>query len=186
MGGQACGRPTRYEGLYSRHATNISRPATALQAALHDFSRTTKRCVRSAQLFLVDKGPPSSLLLGTHSAAGVFPGRMTGICAELDGDVTVEAVLVAAAAKHGVSLLPEKLERRAIFEFLEVDDPDTVNEEIVCYAQVDSLQGEKTLNSTDAFDPCWVPLDAIPYLRMPVDDAVWYPPFIAGRRLAGR
>ncbi len=34
--------------------------------------------------------------------------------------------------------------------------------------------------------PEWVPIDAIPYCKMPVDDAVWYPPVLDGKYMTGR
>ena len=42
----------------------------------------------------------------------------------------------------------------------------------------------KTENLT--WIPEWVPAEKIPYYKMPVDDAVWYPPMLEGKSLGGR
>ena len=48
-----------------------------------------------------------------------------------------------------------------------------------------SLEAAAITNSAE-FEPEWVPTDAIPYYKMPVDDPVWYPPMLDGKVLGGR
>ena len=48
---------------------------------------------------------------------------------------------------------------------------------------VESHSGRPQESST--VRPEWFALNAIPYERMPADDALWYPPFLAGKRMRG-
>ena len=135
------------------------------------------------------KDPPQ-VFLGTHTAEGAFPGRMTGLCAAFEGQGEgddPEGALVEAAVGHGLSLSRGQLERRAVFEFIEADQPGIINEDWLCYAELDEVSVDATQSGEGlTWVPEWTPIDAIPYHRMPVDDAVWYPPFIEGKNLGGR
>jgi len=171
--------------------------------------------LESAQLLLVDT-ESQSILLGTHTEKGFFPGRMTGLCAEMltvlnqpikgihlktmkrgrdpvNSD-TPESVLFDEAVRHGINLTAASgLERRANLEFVEREqgappaskaNPVTrVGEDWVLYAEV---HGKPDVQASAWWEPEWVPIDAIPYHKMPVDDAVWYPPFLEGKKLCGR
>eukprot|EP00930_Biecheleria_cincta_P018929 TRINITY_DN14597_c0_g1_i1.p1 TRINITY_DN14597_c0_g1~~TRINITY_DN14597_c0_g1_i1.p1 ORF type:complete len:305 (+),score=21.02 TRINITY_DN14597_c0_g1_i1:34-915(+) len=179
-------------GPYARTADRSQSPprlsSSSLALTASDLiRRAPRRRVRTAQLFLeggLAEGSSAKLLLGRHGATGFFPGRLTGLCASLPepGDKP-EIALVQALSMHGLSLRPEDLERRAVFEFLEADDPGTINEDWLCYAKI---QGTPDLHATLDWQPLWVPADSVPYHQMPVDDAIWYPPFLDGKRLGGR
>lgn len=108
---------------------------------------------------------------------------MTGLCALIEKGEDPEGALMRVAVDHGLNLTRDMMERRAMFEFLEADDPETINEDWLCYAEA---KEQYSLHPSPSFEPCWVNIDAIPYHSMPVDDAVWYPPFLEGKRLAGR
>lgn len=164
----------------------------------------------SVQLMLVDlKQEPRSILLGTHSEQGLFPGRMTGIARVLneveptarkdmmhDMDA-LKAKLLEACSGHGLGavLHSDDLVPCARVECVEADGDFTVETVFHCSKpglvrateQAMANEGRALLVATADFDPCWERLDRIPYQRMPVDDAVWYPPVLAGsRRVNGR
>ena len=102
-------------------------------------------------------------------------------------------MLVDEAARHGITLNEGSgLERRANLEFIERPNPGRrgdgaltgcVFEDWVLYAEV---QGKVEVQASESWEPAWFPLDAIPYHNMPVDDAVWYPPFLEGNKMCGR
>ena len=166
-----------------------------------------------AQLLIVDP-ENKEILLGTHTDKGVFPGRMTGLCVDWaivrrteqeeqqeqqeeeptsDQSVPVaapEIVMAAAIYRHGIELDPSEMERRAVLEFIEWDAKakTVIREEIIedwiLYAEIN--KHDVSLRDTDTWRPEWCSLEAIPYHKMPVDDAVWYPPFLEGKKLFGR
>eukprot|EP00746_Dinoflagellata_sp_MGD_P065562 gnl/MRDRNA2_/MRDRNA2_273079_c0_seq1.p1 gnl/MRDRNA2_/MRDRNA2_273079_c0~~gnl/MRDRNA2_/MRDRNA2_273079_c0_seq1.p1 ORF type:complete len:263 (-),score=24.09 gnl/MRDRNA2_/MRDRNA2_273079_c0_seq1:155-943(-) len=190
--GQVCGRQVtgiEVKGmpLCKRHVGKSISVGVSLQhlkRAVDDLKRKTQRRVLSAQLFLVNKTTdPHCILLGVHTEQGFFPHRMTGLCASIVNGEDPEDALIRVGAEHGLLLTRDMLERRAMFEFLEADDRDTINEDWLCYAEAKHTY---TLSESRAFQPFWAKMDAIPYANMPVDDAVWYPPFIEGKRLTGR
>jgi hypothetical protein len=168
--------------------------ALADPAGFSVFSNSHPMRIPTAQLFLLDKSTtPWSLLLGMHGDSGIFPQRMTGLCADAfeDGVFDPEGALVKAAEEHGVFIQKDQLERRAVFEFIEQDQPGVVNEDWICYAEIkssaqSSLPDPESAAAERSWTPEWVPIDAIPYHKMPVDDAVWYPPFLNAKSLAGR
>ena len=53
----------------------------------------------------------------------------------------------------------------------------------ICAAEVQAALPPRA--SAD-WRPRWVHEDCIPYGQMPVDDAVWYPPFLEGKRLLAK
>jgi hypothetical protein len=151
---------------------------------MKEFSRLTPKKRVSTQLFLLDSSQPTPMiLLGTHSELGIFPHRITGLCATVFS--TPEEALVQAAADVNLELQTPALSRRAILQFLESDDPETMTEEWICFADLPGAS-RRILNATDLWTPTWVSIEQIPYGRMPVDDAIWYPPILEGKCLGGR
>jgi len=153
----------------------------------------------TAQLFLRHRAS-NSILLGRHTDSGFFPGRCTGLCTIIESGEDPQSALVRAAKCHGLNFETTDLNIRAVLEFLEDDASMEVNRDYICQADLPRLSSIPGLTTTEqvqrecasfmissqGWNPEWVAVDSIPYGQMPVDDAVWYPPFLEGKRLAGR
>ena len=135
---------------------------------------TTRQLVQT----LVVRPDERQILLGLHKA-GEFAGFYTGLlgACETGEDLEIAARRVALEL---CELDIRRLELRAVFEFREDGSDDIVDEfEYYC----GTFSGRPT--ETHRMQPEWFDVEAIPYDRMPADDAIWYPPFLAGKRLRG-
>ena len=129
-----------------------------------------------AQMIVVDRAT-QRILLGLHKS-GAWQGAYTGFLDEVrpEEDPVFAAVRITRE-KAGIVVPPG--DYRATFQF---------NSEAWGTAQefeflAESHSGQPQESGT--VRPEWFALDAIPYARMPADDALWYPPFLAGKRMRG-
>ncbi len=145
-----------------------------------------------SQVLVVDE---DGILLGRHRS-GQFEGEYTGFIGEVaPGESAAEAACRILLEQSGLSVSPDRLDKRAVFQFIEVDpnhpDPTTpgaangqplVEHEFVCRAEDTS----GTATETDTMTPTRFPLAEIPFDSMPADDRVWYPLVLEQQRyLAG-
>eukprot|EP00929_Paragymnodinium_shiwhaense_P061565 TRINITY_DN30758_c0_g1_i2.p1 TRINITY_DN30758_c0_g1~~TRINITY_DN30758_c0_g1_i2.p1 ORF type:complete len:186 (-),score=28.58 TRINITY_DN30758_c0_g1_i2:70-627(-) len=141
----------------------------------------------SAQLLLREG---NDVLLGEHTKAGLFPGRLSGLIADSykpGQDAGLEA-LAAAAKNYGIDLDLTRCRAVGRMEFVEADAPHEVSEEVqfICDA-VAAVRATMKAPANASWLPQWTPLDDIPYGRMPADDRLWYPSVLRdGKRVGGR
>lgn len=132
---------------------------------------TFKNPNRLAQLLLVD--PQESRILLAYHKTGDFEGAYTGLLDTVkEQEDPRDAVRRIALALAGIRV--ESVDLRAVLEF---SSPayETVDE-----YEFHSDAYEGTPRECDQVRPEWFALDRIPYERMPADDAIWYPTFLAG------
>ena len=86
---------------------------------------------------------------------------------------------VRRIAQAQVGITPGPLSHRATFLF--ISEAWDRARELEFLAE--SYQGEPA--ESEAFKPEWFELSAIPYDQMPADDGIWYPPFLAGKKMRG-
>jgi len=129
-----------------------------------------------AQMIVVDRAA-QRILLGLHTS-GIWQGNYTGFLDEVGPEEDPAAAAVRITREQAGIIVPPG-DHRATFEF---------NSEAWGSAQefeflVESHSGQPQESAT--VRPEWFALDAIPYARMPADDALWYPPLLAGKRMRG-
>ena len=129
-----------------------------------------------AQMIVVDRAA-QRILLGLHTS-GIWQGNYTGFLDEVGPEEDPASAAVRITREKASITVPPG-EHRATFQF---------NSEAWESAQefeflVESHSGQPQESGT--VRPEWFALDAIPYARMPADDALWYPPFLAGKRMRG-
>ena len=129
-----------------------------------------------AQMIVVDR-PSQRILLGLHTS-GSWQGAYTGFLGEVGPEEAPAAAAVRITWEQAGIVVPPG-EHGATFQF---------NSEAWETAQefeflVESHSGQPQESGT--VRPEWFALDAIPYEQMPADDALWYPPFLAGKRMRG-
>lgn len=141
-----------------------------------------------SQVLVIDD---DSILLGRHRS-GQFEGEYTGFIGEVGRDEpTAEAACRILLEQTGLTVSPDRLEKRAVFHFIEVDpnhpDPTSpsavagqplVEHEFICRAA--DTSGAAT--ETEKMTPTRFPLSEIPFDNMPADDRVWYPRVIEQQR----
>ena len=136
---------------------------------------------QAAQLLLTH----GSRVLLCHHARGPFAGRFTGVfAAALPGEPPRDAALRGAAAL-GLAIPPRALQLRAVFLFAEDDDGDAgpcEEHQFVACATAEQL---RALQPTADVEPAWWEQAALPFERMPADDALWYRRVLSGERLRG-
>jgi 8-oxo-dGTP diphosphatase len=129
-----------------------------------------------AQMIVVDR-EAQRILLGLHTA-GPWQGAYTGFLDEVGpAEDPAAAAIRITREKAGIIVPPG--EHRATFQF---NSEAWVNAREFEFL-VESHSGRPQESST--VRPEWFALNAIPYERMPADDALWYPPFLAGKRMRG-
>ena len=126
----------------------------------------------------------SRVLLCRH-ARGTFAGRYTGIFTDVPcGDAPRDALL-RLAATLGLAVAPRAMQLRAVFLFAEADDAASPPcEEHQFVAEHDALVGG-TPRAAAGLEPAWWERDALPFDRMPADDALWYGRVLGGELLRG-
>ena len=138
--------------------------------------------MRHAAQLLLTHG--TRVLLCRH-AAGPFAGRYTGIFAHaLPGEPPRDAALRGAAAL-GLLMPPHALHLRAVFLFAESDDGDAGPCEEHQYVAAASNEHLTAPHPTAEVEPTWWEQSALPFERMPADDALWYGRVLAGELLRG-
>lgn len=138
--------------------------------------------MRQAAQLLLTHG--TRVLLCRH-VSGVFAGRHTGIFAPVPpGDAPRDALQRHAAAL-GLAVAPHAMQLRAIFVFAEADDDaGGPCEEHQFVAEHDAVAGGAP-RAADGVEPAWWQRDALPFDRMPADDALWYARVLNGELLRG-
>ena len=131
---------------------------------------------RLAQMIVVDRAA-QRILLGLHTS-GRWQGAYTGFLDEVGFEEEPAAAAVRITREQAGIIVPPG-EHRATFQF---------NSEAWVSAQefeflVESHAGQP--QESDTVRPEWFALQSIPYEQMPADDALWYPPFLAGKRMRG-
>ena len=130
-----------------------------------------------SQAIIVNRDANQALLV-LHKV-GRWKGFYTGLLDEAaPGEAPAEAAARIAQSQVGVFL--EALSHRATFVFSSEAWGRAREFEFLAEAH----SGEAV--ESDALRPEWFDLEAIPYDRMPADDAIWYPPFLAGKKMRGR
>ena len=138
--------------------------------------------MRQAAQLLLTRG--SRVLLCRHSR-GAFAGRYTGVfAAALPGEAPRDAALRGAAALQLI-LPPHALQLRAIFDFSEADDGDDGPCEEHQFVAAASDAQASSLKATAEVAPAWWEQAALPFDRMPADDALWYRHVLSGQLLRG-
>ena len=131
---------------------------------------------RLAQMLVVDVAA-GRILLAFHKQ-GDMQGCYTGFLDELLEGETPESGAVRITTEQ-CGLIVELAELRAVFRFTGEDYPGA--DEYEYYTS--SYRG--TPREGVQVRPQWFELDQIPYELMPADDALWYPPFLAGKLQRG-
>ena len=131
---------------------------------------------RLAQMLIVDTATDRILL--AFRKTGDMQGYYTGLLDELLEHETPESG-VARITTGQSGLAVEQVELRAVFLFTGDDYPGA--NEYEYYATSHSGR----LRESARVRPEWFDLDRIPYERMPADDALWYPGFLAGKLQRG-
>ena len=117
---------------------------------------------------------------------GAFAGRWLGL---LDAcgpeEMLVDACSRIAWEQVGVTLA--SVQRRAVLLFASVDDGPT-DQPCEEHEFVARLPGGAIASAKGASvaEVRWFEADALPFDRMPADDAIWYGPVLEGRLLRGR
>ena len=110
---------------------------------------------------------------------GLGAGKINGPGGKLDPGETPEACAVRECEEE-VGITPTALSYMGqnLFQFM-----DGYSIHVWTYL---SRSHSGTAIETDEALPLWVPLDAIPYGEMWVDDELWLPPALAGKTFLGR
>ncbi len=130
-----------------------------------------------SQTIVIDRDLGRALLV--YHKAGRWEGFYTGLL----GEATPNEDPAAAAeriAREQVGIEPGPLSHRATFLFSSEAWGRARESEFLA----EGCEG--TPVESDALRPEWFDFASIPYDRMPADDAIWYPPFLSGRRMRGR
>lgn len=128
-----------------------------------------------ATLVFVFKGTQVLLI---HKKTGLGKGKINAPGGKLEMGETVEEC-ARREVKEEVGLTVLKLDMVAELRFLMSDHPD-----ILCHVFFsESFEGKAT-ESLEA-EPFWCEVDEIPYEQMWVDDAIWLPIALGGKRLLG-
>ena len=183
--------------LHSRAHTILPSLVPTKSRAQEDM---TSKSVRLIQTIIVRR---ERVLLGRWKK-GPFEGRYSGFIGERIGEGTERESVEEAAARtvrdlSGVRIDPDCLEKRARFEFHEVDPQcpaakhlGSSYDELQLFYDGDSVGVDfaaslcNDMRETNEMIPEWFAIEDIPYAIMPEDDKVWYPHFLAGARLTGR
>ncbi len=129
-----------------------------------------------AQTLVIDPGQEKVLLV-LHKQ-GEFEGLYTGLIGYVNDDESPESA-ARRIADELCSITLVKLQLRARF-IMQVENDENAEEfEYYC----DDYSGEA--GETETVSARWFHFDEIPYQRMPPDDEIWYPPFLAGAFLKG-
>lgn len=132
-----------------------------------------------SQVLVVDG---ESILLGRHRS-GQFKGEYTGFIGEVaSGETSAEAACRILLEQSGLATTPDRLSKRAVFQFIEADpghpDPTApsaatglplVEHEFICQAEDTS----GTAIETETMTPTKFPLSDVPFDNMPADDRIW-------------
>ena len=130
-----------------------------------------------AQMIVVDSRLDRILLV--RHKTGEMSGYYTGLLGEIsENETPQEAAIRIAQDMCGISV--QEAELRAVFEFT-FDDSDAETE----YEYYTTLYNGRP-QETAHIKPEWFEIEKIPYLLMPGDDAVWYPPFLQGKLQRGK
>lgn len=129
-----------------------------------------------AQMIVADRAR-GRVLLGFHKS-GRWAGFYTGFLDEVrSGEDPANAAIRIAQEQAGI--VPGPAEHRATFVFS--SNAWGVARELEFLAE--SYAGEPAESRN--IRPEWFALDAIPFARMPADDALWYPAFLDGKKMRG-
>jgi len=130
-----------------------------------------------AQLIVVDRARGQALL-ALHKS-GRWKNFYTGFLDEVrPGEDPAAAAVRFGREQAGIAAGPA--DHRATFIFSSEAWGRARELEFVA----ESHSGKP--RESDAVVPRWFAFDEIPYDRMPADDAIWYPPFLAGKKMRGR
>jgi ADP-ribose pyrophosphatase YjhB (NUDIX family) len=131
---------------------------------------------RLAQMIVVDR-QRGRVLLGLHKS-GRWEGFYTGLLGEVHaGEGPAAAAVRIAREQAGIVI--SHCEHLATFRFSS-DAWEPANEfEFLA----ESHTGEP--RESAALRPEWFAIDEIPYRKMPADDALWYPAFLARKPMKG-
>ncbi len=131
---------------------------------------------RLSQAIVVDRDANRVLLV--YHKSGRWEGFYTGLLDEaFPGEEPEAAAARIAAAQVGISTGP--VSHRATFLFSSEAWGRAREFEFL----IESHSGEAA--ESDTLRPQWFDFATIPYDRMPADDAIWYPPFLGGKRMRG-
>jgi len=131
---------------------------------------------RLSQTIVVDRDLGRALLV--YHKAGPWEGFYTGLLDEAAPDEDPASAAERIAREH-VGIKPGPLSHRATFVFSSRAWGRAREWEFLA----EGCEGVPI--ESDAMRPEWFDFAAIPYDRMPADDAIWYPPFLDGKRMRG-
>ena len=154
-------------------------PSDVTEPCDHEHNMTYPKGVQ----ILVIRGN-QDILLGKW-CGGELEGRYTGLLGAWEPGERPEAAAVRVArALCGLQVDPERLEPRALLDFIEVDqatgDLGSPLAELQFLYRVGGSAPLAGLDmaGNDVIVPEWIALDRVPYDQMPADDALWYPPVL--------
>ncbi len=111
---------------------------------------------------------------------GFGAGKYNGVGGKVERD---ENIIDAAIreVKEEVGIEPLELEYAGVLEFYtNGNEPDWVVHVFLCR----KFRGEP--KPSDEAEPKWFPLDSLPYDKMWVDDRLWLPHVLSGRRVSAK
>ena len=129
-----------------------------------------------AQMIVVDRNRQRILL--ALQKAGRWQGAYTGFLGAVEPGEDPAAAAVRITRQQSRIVVPA-YEHLATFDF---------NSEAWGIAREFEFLAESHVGDpleSDAVRPEWFDLDAVPYHRMPADDAIWYPDFLDRKTLRG-
>lgn len=132
---------------------------------------------RLAQTIVIDR-ERKRVLLAFHKS-GRWRGFYTGFLDEVLADEDPGAAAIRIVAEQA-SITISRSEHIATFTF--ISKAWTAADEFEFLAE--SHRGVP--REVETIRPEWFAIDSIPFARMPADDAIWYPAFLAGKRMRGR
>ncbi|MCY4471539.1 MAG: 8-oxo-dGTP diphosphatase [Kistimonas sp.] len=121
--------------------------------------------------------PPNILLI--RKKRGLGQGKINGPGGKMEAGETPQACALREVEEE-LAICPQALRLHGQLEF---QFTDGYSIRVHVYT-ADRFEGEPV--ETDEAQPLWYALDAIPYQEMWVDDALWMPLMLAGRRFFGR
>lgn len=149
---------------------------------------------RWSQVLVVD--PDTEKLLLVRHKLGELAGSYTALLGEVAPEESAEAAAVRLALEQcDLTIGVELLELRAILSF--TGDSFGSMEGSMAGSTEGSTEGSideyqfyterhvAELRESDAHEPHWFGFHEIPFAQMPADDAIWYPPFLEGKKLNG-
>jgi hypothetical protein len=131
---------------------------------------------RLSQAIVLNRNSNQALLV--YHKSGRWAGFYTGLLDEATpGEEPAAAAARIAAAQVGITTGPAS--HRATFLFSSEAWGRAREFEFL----IEAHTGDPV--ESDTLRPEWFDFEAIPYDRMPADDAIWYPPFLDGKRMRG-